>query len=75
MSVPFICRCRVAGLPPAHERLSGPTVPLSTGGHDRPVPVASDTVSNPLLFVAYASMPDSFVRVSEFHARWGYQDS
>src|SRR5579859_2046174 len=42
---------------PAHDRLYGATVPLSTGAHDRCVPVASDTVSNPLLFgLAYASM-------------------
>ncbi len=42
---------------PAHDRLYGATVPLSGGAHDRCVPVASDTVSNPLLFVlAYASM-------------------
>src|SRR5579871_3428087 len=42
---------------PAHDRLYGATVPLSTGAHERCAPVASDTVSNPLLSgLAYASM-------------------
>ena len=41
---------------PAHDRLGGATVPASTGGHARPLPVASEMVSIPPLFVGYASM-------------------